>query len=332
MPLRLQRVAGFCAVPFGHGRQPSVRFSQIISRCLSIAAFTSVCPGNSTPLFFSSRTSGGGFLIRNCVSAIAARANPPLAILAIFTARRMSDCSSCTRPPCLAIVADMLKTYKGISCCIYILDSASTSTIYASVASWNMVKACLVHSRGFLSLNSSAKIPKLPTSWYLISRTVRPNALVDNGGFPLRAAWNWSSSSLCTPAACYIISWWSSTSIQLYSHLIECRFLFLLLRDLRTIFKCVSRVMFSVAAFAASWWAKWCLSCSWVSAGGVMAEVPVVLLDSDPCSTCWGVCWAMICCCESEEMMIEERSGMSWGRRYWKEVGYPEEYIVSVKS
>jgi hypothetical protein len=31
--------------------------------------------------------------------------------LAIFKARRMSDCSSYNRPPCLAIVADMLKTY-----------------------------------------------------------------------------------------------------------------------------------------------------------------------------------------------------------------------------
>jgi len=37
-----------------------------------------------------------------------------LSILAIFNARRMSDCSSCTRPPCLAIVADMLKTYKTL--------------------------------------------------------------------------------------------------------------------------------------------------------------------------------------------------------------------------
>ena len=44
--------------------------------------------------------------------------NPPLAIFAIFQARRMSDCSSCTRPPCLAIVADMLKSCR-------ILDAAS---------------------------------------------------------------------------------------------------------------------------------------------------------------------------------------------------------------
>jgi len=32
----------------------------------------------------------------------------------IFKARRMSDCWSCTRPPCLAILADMLKTYKKL--------------------------------------------------------------------------------------------------------------------------------------------------------------------------------------------------------------------------
>jgi len=48
------------------------------------------------------------------VSSIAAREKPSFAILAIFKARRMSDCSSCTRPHCLAIVADMLKTYKTL--------------------------------------------------------------------------------------------------------------------------------------------------------------------------------------------------------------------------
>jgi len=37
---------------------------------------------------------------------------PSLAIFATFMARGMSDCSNCTRPPCLAIVADMFKTYK----------------------------------------------------------------------------------------------------------------------------------------------------------------------------------------------------------------------------
>ena len=62
--------------------------------------------------FFSSWTSARGFLIRCCVSSIAAHENPALAIIAIFKARCMSDCSSCTRPPCLAIVADMLETYQ----------------------------------------------------------------------------------------------------------------------------------------------------------------------------------------------------------------------------
>jgi len=110
--LRLQRVSGFFAVPFWQGRQPSIWFSWTIARFLSIAAFTLLCPGDSTPHFFSSQTSVQGFLISCCVSFIAAREIPPLAILAIFKARRMSDCSSCTPPPCLAIVADMLKTSK----------------------------------------------------------------------------------------------------------------------------------------------------------------------------------------------------------------------------
>jgi hypothetical protein len=35
-----------------------------------------------------------------------------LASMAIFNARCMLNCSSCTRPPRLAIVADMLETYK----------------------------------------------------------------------------------------------------------------------------------------------------------------------------------------------------------------------------
>jgi len=332
VPLHLQCLWGFCAVPCWQGRQPSVWISWSIAGCHSIPAFTFLCPGNPTPHFFRSRTSARGFLNRKCVSSIAARENSPLAILAISKARHMSDCSSCTRPPCRAIVADMLKTYKEISCCIYIIDSAIALTIYASVASSNVVKACLVHSREFISLNSSAKIPELTTSWCSISRTVQTNSLVDHGGYPLLVARNWSLSSLRRPAACYIISWRSSTLIRLYSHLIVCWFLLLLLPVIQKVFDCWSWVMFSVAAFAESRWAKWCLRCSWVSAGGWLEEAPVVLLDSVPCSTCWGVCGTMICCSGSEEMMITKRSGKSWGRRYRKEVGSPEEYIVSFKS
>jgi len=114
VPLHLQRVCRFFEVPFWQGRHPGVWFWRSIAGCLAIAAFTLLCPGNSTPRFFSSRTSARGFLIKYYVSTTAVRENPPLAILAMFKARCMSDCSSCTRPPCLAIVADMLNTYKKL--------------------------------------------------------------------------------------------------------------------------------------------------------------------------------------------------------------------------
>jgi len=112
VPLCLHRVCGFFAVPFWQGSQPDVSLWRSIAGCLRIAAFTILCPGNSTRRFFSSRTLARGFLMRYFVSSIAAREKLSLAILAIFNARRMSDCSSCTLPPSLAIVADMLKTYK----------------------------------------------------------------------------------------------------------------------------------------------------------------------------------------------------------------------------
>jgi len=114
VPLCLQRVCWFFAVPFGQGRQPSILFSGTIARCLLTTAFTLLCPGNSTSRFFYSRTSAQGFLISCCVSSIAVRENFPLVILAIFKARCMSDCWSCTWPPCLAIVADMLKPSKKL--------------------------------------------------------------------------------------------------------------------------------------------------------------------------------------------------------------------------
>ena len=114
MPLHHQLDCRFLAVLFRHGRQPSVGFSQTIAGGLSIAAFAFRCPANSTSRFLSSWTSVWGFRIRYCVSYLAACENPPVAILAIFKARPMSDCSSCTWLPCLAIVADMLKTYKKL--------------------------------------------------------------------------------------------------------------------------------------------------------------------------------------------------------------------------
>jgi len=168
---------------------------------------------------------------------------------------------------------------------------------------------------GILITKFFQEIPEQTTSRCSISRTVQTNALVQHGGFPLQAARSWSRSSGHTPAAWYISSWRSFTAIPLYLHPIGCCFLFLLLPVLRTIFNWASSVMSPVVAFAVSWWATWCLRCSSVSGGGVLEETPVVLLDFIPCSTCWGVCGAMICCSGSEEMMITKQSGKSWGRR-----------------
>jgi len=112
VPLRLQRVCRLFAVQFWQNRHPGGWFWRSIAGCLSITAFTFLCQGNSTSRCFSSRTSVQGLFIRYCVSSIAAHGNPSLAILAMFIARGMSDCSSCTRLRCPAIIADMLNTYK----------------------------------------------------------------------------------------------------------------------------------------------------------------------------------------------------------------------------
>jgi len=87
-------------------------FLEPLSAVCSITAFTFSSPGNKTALCFSCRTSARGFLIRSCVSSLAARDNPPFAIVAMLKERRMSDCTGCTWPPCLTIIADMLETYK----------------------------------------------------------------------------------------------------------------------------------------------------------------------------------------------------------------------------
>jgi len=75
LPLCLQRVCGLWAVAIWQGRQWSVWFSRTIAGCLSIAAFTLLCPGNPTRRFFSSRTLARGFLISCCISSIAAHEN-----------------------------------------------------------------------------------------------------------------------------------------------------------------------------------------------------------------------------------------------------------------
>ena len=150
--------------------------------------------------------------------------------------------------------------------------------------------------------------------------------------FPLQESINSSRSSLHTPGECYIYGWWRSTSIRLYSHPIVCCFQFMLLQVQWTSCKCPSIVILSVAAFAASRWAMWCLRYSSVSVGGVLEGEPIVLLNSVPRSPCCGVCKAMICCSGLEEMMITKRRGKSWARRYRKEEGGPEKHVLSFQS
>jgi hypothetical protein len=62
--------------------------------------------------FVASQISARCFLISCCLSFIATRHYPPMAIWAILHTRHMSDSSSCNLPPCLAIVPDMFKIYK----------------------------------------------------------------------------------------------------------------------------------------------------------------------------------------------------------------------------
>jgi len=78
--------------------------------------------------------------------------------------------------------------------------------------------ACLIQSQGCWLPNPSGKIPELTTSWSLIAWTVQADDLVIDVGFPLRAAINLSSSSVCTLSEHYIVCWPSSTSIWIDSH------------------------------------------------------------------------------------------------------------------
>ena len=176
-----------------------------------------------------------------------------------------------------------------------------TSTIYTSLASSKVIKACFVCSQGHLSRNSSAKILELTTSWCSISRTVRTNSLLDHGGFPFWEELNWSRSSLRIPAVYYTVSWPSFSLIWIHSHPIACCFLVLLLRVLQTIFKCASWVIFLVAALAVLRWTNCCLRSCCVPESDILGATPVDPPGSVLFSPGWGVCVAMICLCRIGE-------------------------------
>jgi len=170
-----------------------------------------------------------------------------------------------------------------------------------------VINACFVHWWGCLSVNSSAKIPELTTSWCSISRTVRTNGFVDHGGFLLRAAINSLHSSLRTPAVRYIVNWPPFASIWIYPHPTACCFLFLLLAVLRTIFKCASWVICLVAALAASRWTNLCLRSCCVPSISVFDVAPANRPVFDPLSPGGGGCVSMMCWCGIGEEDDNER-------------------------
>ena len=149
---------------------------------------------------------------------------------------------------------------------------------------------------------------------------MRTDGFANYGGCSLWAAINWSHSSLPATAVHCTVSWWPSTSILIYPHPIACCILFLQHPVLRTFSKCVSQVIFQVAALALSWCTNCCLHCCWVPVGGTVDEAPVGRLNSYPLPPCLGVCGAMTCVCGRGEEDDKE------------EVGSPEEYILIFDS
>jgi len=158
-------------------------------------------------------------------------------------------------------------------------------------------KACFVHSRGYWSGNSSAKIPELTSSWCSISRTVRINTSVNHGGYPLQAAVNSLCSSLRTPAVCYMVHWPPFGSIWIYSHPTPCCSLFVLLPVLWTILKCASWVICLVAALAASRRTNLCLRSCCVPRISVFDVAPANLPVFNPLSPGRGGCVSKMCRC-----------------------------------
>jgi len=86
-------------------------FRETVAGWLWIAIFIPFWTANTTPKFISSHTSEQTLLIICCIPSLATRHSAPLASLDITNAWLMSACSCCSWPPCLAIVANMLKTY-----------------------------------------------------------------------------------------------------------------------------------------------------------------------------------------------------------------------------
>ena len=167
-----------------------------------------------------------------------------------------------------------VENLQEIGCYFYKWDSAITSTFSASVASAMVIITRFVHWREYLSRNLSVKIPELTTLWDSILQTVWTNALVDHGGFLLRAAMNWLCSSQCSSTVCYMVNWQPFSTVWICSHPTACCFLLVLHPVLVMIFQCASWVIVLVAALAVLWWTNRCLHSSCVPMSAVFDEVP----------------------------------------------------------
>jgi len=172
-----------------------------------------------------------------------------------------------------------------------------------------VIEASLVNSEGCLSGISSVKIPRLTTSWYLISRTFPGHALVYHGGLPFWATIIWSYSSLRTPTIGYTFDWRPITLLSMYSHRTACCFLLLMFPVSWTIVKFASWVIFLVAALEALRWTNWWLRSCCLPMSDEFDIVPGNPFESHLLSPGWGGCVCMICWCGIDE---EDDNGKKW--------------------
>jgi len=167
----------------------------------------------------------------------------------------MSDFSSCTRPPCLAKVADILKTYKK-------LVAASTYQIrllpLPYTLWWHPLRwfKPVWSPKGMLITKF---ICKNPSAVYIVTFDFADGAYKYPGGpfrFHITGSKNQSRRSLSTPDLCNIMSWWPFSSIWQYVNPIACCSILLLLLVLRTIVGRASCKITTVPAIALSRWTE----------------------------------------------------------------------------
>jgi len=251
VPFGLQQVCRFFAVPFWQRRHLDVWFGRSIVVFLCIAAYLYMPSKLNTALLLFSDL-GARFLdhifcLLDC--------GPRKPFFSHFSHIQGQAHVGLFQPDPTSLPyhsSRHVDNLQDIRCGFKQWDSAITSTIHASVASSNVIKAWFIHSHGCWSGNSSREIWELTTSWCSISQTVQTDTIDDHGGFTLWAATNWSGSSLQTPAVRSTMNWQPVTSIWIHSHLTACCILFVLLPVLWRMIHCASWVVCLLAPLATS--------------------------------------------------------------------------------